>query len=306
MIFEPPRQALAGWFSFKRHMKTRLTILILSGLSGSGKSTALHALEDRGFYCVDNLPILLLPMFVELCERSSFDVSRAALVMDVRERNFLKDFQPTLEKLRSAGHAPKLIFLECSDDVLVQRFSETRRQHPLSEGGMVLDGIKRERQVLKEIKCLADHVIDTTQLNVHELKIIIEKQFQDLAPRTMILTILSFGFKYGVPHESDIVIDVRFLPNPHFIAGLKPLTGNDEQVAGYVFSSGESCEFMNKLKDFLSFQLPLFEREGKSYVTVAIGCTGGRHRSVAVANSLRDFFLLDRPGVIVQHRDIEK
>jgi len=287
-------------------MEKTIDIIIVSGLSGSGKSTALHTLEDLGFYCVDNLPILLLPMFVELCQSSSFDISRAALVMDVRERNFLKDFQPTLEKLRAAHHAPKLIFMECSDAVLVQRFSETRRHHPLSEGGMVLDGIKRERLMLKDIKELADHIVDTTEWNVHELKSIFEKQFQDISRRTMTLTFLTFGFKYGVPHESDIVIDVRFLPNPHFIAELKPCTGNDEQVARYVFSRSESLEFMEKLKDFLSFQLPLFEREGKSYLTVAIGCTGGRHRSVAVANSLKDFFQIHRPGVTVQHRDIER
>jgi UPF0042 nucleotide-binding protein len=283
-----------------------MDIIILSGLSGSGKSTALHTLEDLGFYCVDNLPILLLPMFVELCQSSSFDISRSALVMDVRERHFLKDFQPTLEKLRAAHHAPALIFLECSDAVLVQRFSETRRQHPLSEGGMVLDGIKRERQMLTDIKSLADHIVDTSEWNVHELKSIIEKQFKNISQRDMTLTFLTFGFKYGVPHEADIVIDVRFLPNPHFIPELKPCTGDDEPVSLYVFSRPEAQEFMMRLKDFLSFQLPLFEREGKSYLTVAIGCTGGRHRSVAVGNSLKDFFLQRRPGVIVQHRDIDR
>jgi UPF0042 nucleotide-binding protein len=287
-------------------MEKTIDIIIVSGLSGSGKSTALHTLEDLGFYCVDNLPILLLPMFVELCRSSSFEISRAALVMDVRERNFLRDFQPTLKKLSDAQHSPVLIFLECSDAVLVQRFSETRRQHPLSEGGMVLDGIKRERLMLKDIKDMADHIVDTTKWNVHELKSIFEKQFQGISKRKMTLTFLAFGFKYGLPNESDIVIDVRFLPNPHFVPELKSCTGNDEPIASYVFSRAESREFMQKLKEFLSFQLPLFEREGKSYLTVAIGCTGGRHRSVAVANSLREFFLLTRPGVIVQHRDIER
>lgn len=283
-----------------------MDIIIVSGLSGSGKSTALRTLEDLGFYCVDNLPILLLPMFVDLCQSSTFEISRAALVMDVRERNFLKDFEPTLQKLRDAHHSPVLIFLECSNDVLVQRFSETRRQHPLSEGGTVLDGIRRERQLLSGIKSLAEHSVDTTQLNVHELKSIFEKQFRAISHRTMALTFLSFGFKYGVPHESDIVLDVRFLPNPHFVAELKPYPGYDDRVARYVFGRSESKAYMDRVKDFLAFQLPLFEREGKSYLTVAIGCTGGRHRSVAVANSLRDFFHRSRPDVNVQHRDIEK
>ena len=278
-------------------MAKTIDIIILSGLSGSGKSTALHTLEDLGYFCVDNLPILLLPMFTELCQSSSFDIARAALVMDVRERNFLKDFQPTLQKLRQAHHAPVLFFLECSDAVLVQRFSETRRQHPLSEGGMVLDGIIRERLILKEIKSMADSIIDTSEWNVHELKKAIEKHFDGISKRDMALTFLSFGFKYGVPHEADIVIDVRFMPNPYFVPELKNRTGNDDSVIQYVLGRQEAREFVERLQDFLLFQLPLFEREGKSYLTVAIGCTGGRHRSVAVANTLKSFFLHHRPGV---------
>jgi len=287
-------------------MAKTIDIIILSGLSGSGKSTALHTLEDLGYFCVDNLPILLLPMFTELCQSSSFDIARAALVMDVRERNFLKDFQPTLQKLRQAHHAPVLFFLECSDAVLVQRFSETRRQHPLSEGGMVLDGIIRERLILKEIKSMADSIIDTSEWNVHELKKAIEKHFDGISKRDMALTFLSFGFKYGVPHEADIVIDVRFMPNPYFVPELKNRTGNDDSVIQYVFGRQEAREFVERLQDFLLFQLPLFEREGKSYLTVAIGCTGGRHRSVAVANTLKSFFLQHRPGVSAQHRDIDQ
>ena len=287
-------------------MAKTIDIIILSGLSGSGKSTALHTLEDLGYFCVDNLPILLLPMFTELCQSSSFDIARAALVMDVRERNFLKDFQPTLQKLRQAHHAPVLFFLECSDAVLVQRFSETRRQHPLSEGGMVLDGIIRERLILKEIKSMADSIIDTSEWNVHELKKAIEKHFDGISKRDMALTFLSFGFKYGVPHEADIVIDVRFMPNPYFVPELKNRTGNDDSVIQYVLGRQEAREFVERLQDFLLFQLPLFEREGKSYLTVAIGCTGGRHRSVAVANTLKSFFLHHRPGVSAQHRDIDQ
>jgi len=287
-------------------MAKTIDIIILSGLSGSGKSTALHTLEDLGYFCVDNLPILLLPKFIELCQSSSFDITRAALVMDVRERNFLKEFRPTLQKLRQAHYAPVLFFLDCSDAVLVQRFSETRRQHPLSEGGMVLDGITRERSMLKEIRSMADSIIDTSEWNVHELKEAIEKHFDGISKRDMALTFLSFGFKYGVPHEADIVIDVRFMPNPFFVPELKNRSGNDAPVIQYVLSRQEAREFVERLRDFLLFQLPLFEREGKSYLTVAIGCTGGKHRSVAVANILKDFFLNHRPGVSSQHRDIDK
>lgn len=287
-------------------MAKKIDIIILSGLSGSGKSTALHTLEDLGFFCIDNLPILLLPMFIDLCQSSTFDISRVALVMDIRERNFLKDFQPTLENIRKAQHAPVLIFLECADTVLVQRFSETRRHHPLSDGGRVLDGISRERSMLKEIKSMADRIIDTSEWNVHELKKTIEKYFNGISKRDMSLTFLSFGFKYGLPHEADIVIDVRFMQNPYFVPELKNLTGNDVPVAQYVLSRHEAREFVYRFQAFLSFQLPLFEREGKSYLTVAIGCTGGKHRSVAVANIFKNFFLLHRPNVCAQHRDIDK
>jgi UPF0042 nucleotide-binding protein len=287
-------------------MAKKTDIIILSGLSGSGKSTALRTLEDLGFFCVDNLPILLLPMFIELCQSSSFEISRVALVMDVRERNFLKDFKHTYEKLLREHHTPVLIFLECEDAILVQRFSETRRQHPLSEGGTVLDGITRERSILREIKSMSDYIVDTSEWNIHELKKTIEDYFQGISKREMNLTLLSFGFKYGVPHEADIVIDVRFMPNPHFVPELKSHTGNEDSVMRYVVSRPEAREFVDRLCDFLSFQLPLFEREGKSYLTVAIGCTGGRHRSVAVVNMLRTFFLQHRPGVYAQHRDIDK
>jgi UPF0042 nucleotide-binding protein len=263
-------------------------------------------LEDLGFFCVDNLPILLLPMFIELCQSSTFEISRVALVMDVRERNFLKDFKHTFERLLHEHHAPVLIFLECEDSILVQRFSETRRQHPLSEGGTVLDGIMRERSMLKEIKSLSDHIVDTSEWNIHELKKTIEDYFHGISKRDMTLTFLSFGFKYGVPHEADIVIDVRFMPNPHFVPELKNLTGNDESVMQYVLSRQDAREFVDRLRDFLFFQLPLFEREGKSYLTVAIGCTGGKHRSVALVNILKAFFLEHRPGVYAQHRDIDK
>jgi UPF0042 nucleotide-binding protein len=281
-------------------------IIIISGLSGSGKSTALKTLEDLGFYCVDNLPIILLPEFIELCQSSSYDMTRAALGMDVRERTFLKAFQPTLEKLRNEGYRIELIFLECSDEILIQRFSETRRQHPLSDSESVLEGIKRERELLKEIKAVSDRILDTSELNVHQLRNIFQEYFVEISKSDMAITFMSFGFKYGVPHDIDLVFDVRFLPNPYFVRGLKHLDGNDEKVASYIFSRPEAKVFLEKLIDFLSFQLPLFEREGKSYLTVAFGCTGGKHRSVAIASYLKKCFLKGRDRVHVLHRDLEK
>lgn len=283
-----------------------INIIIISGLSGSGKSTALRTLEDIGFYCVDNLPIILLPQFVELCRSSSDDIARVALVVDVREGTFLKDYRSTLEKLKSEGYRIELIFLECSDDKLIQRFSETRRHHPLSERGSVAEGIKLERDMLKEMKLQADRIIDSSEMNVHQLRNIFQDFYERFSKSDMVITFLSFGFRHGVPHDSDIVFDVRFLPNPYFSRELKNLDGNDDRVAEYVFSRSETKVYLEKLKDFLSFQMPLFEREGKSYLTVAVGCTGGRHRSVAIVNYLRSLFSEGKHKVYVRHRDLTK
>lgn len=285
-------------------MAKEINVIIISGISGSGKSTVLKTLEDLGFFCVDNLPILLLPKFIELCNSSSDDISKVALVMDVRERTFLKEYKPTLERMRSDNCRIELIFLECSDNSLLQRFSETRRHHPLSDGGSVLVDIKREREILKDIKAEADRIIDTSDLNVHQLRQTIEEYFVSVSRRDMVITFMSFGYKYGIPHEADIVFDVRFLPNPYFVRDLKELDGNDEQVTAYIFNRPETHAFLEKLKDLLSFQIPLFEREGKSYLTVAAGCTGGRHRSVAIANHLKNYFAQKRQQVYVLHRDL--
>jgi len=281
-----------------------VSIIIISGLSGSGKSTALRTLEDLGFFCIDNLPILLLPKFIDLCQSSSDDISRVALVVDARSRVFLDKFESTLKRLENKGYNIKLIFLECSDDVLIQRFSETRRHHPSVDGGSVLDGVKAEREMLAEMKRQADSVIDTTDLNVHQLTKICEEYFEDFSKRNMAITFMSFGFKYGVPHSADIVLDVRFLPNPYFVEELKELTGKDETVVDYIFNSSETKKFLEMTENFLSFQIPLFEREGKSYLTVAVGCTGGRHRSVAVAGYLKDVFSQGRERVFVRNREL--
>lgn len=279
-------------------------IIILSGLSGSGKSTALRTLEDLGFFCIDNLPIQLLPVFVELCQSSSEDISRIALVVDARSRVFLNPFQTTMQEMHQKGYDIKLIFLDCSDDILVKRFSETRRQHPFAEGGAVNDGIRAERKFLEEIKRDADTVFDTSDLNVHQLRSLFEEYFEGFAKREMVITFMSFGFKYGVPHNVDIVLDVRFLPNPYFVEPLKNLTGTDVPVIDYIFNSEETKTYLQMTEDYLSYQIPLFEREGKSYLTIAVGCTGGRHRSVAVASYLKKLFSRGRHRVYLRNREI--
>jgi UPF0042 nucleotide-binding protein len=283
-----------------------IIITIISGLSGSGKSTALNTLEDLGFFCVDNLPVLLLPKFIELCQSSINDISKIGLVMDVREREFLREYPDMLELLKAEGYRIELIFLDSSDDVLIQRFSETRRQHPLGEGGSILDGIRMEREQLSALKSRADKIIDTSALTVHELRTLLENYFQQLSTRTMNITFMSFGFKNGVPHDVDMILDVRFLPNPHFVRELKDLDGTDPRVAEYVSRSPETQRYLEKLKDFLAFQLPLFEREGKTYLTIAIGCTGGRHRSIVITNYLREIFSDGKYQVHATHRDIKK
>ena len=283
-----------------------LRIIIISGLSGSGKSTALKTLEDLGFFCVDNLPVLLLPKFIELCQGSIHDVSKIGLVMDVREREFLAEYPRMLGLLKAEGYHIELIFLECSDELLIQRFSETRRQHPLSDEGSVAEGIQAEREKLGELKALADKIIDTSELTVHQLRMLLEDYFQQLATRSMHITFMSFGFKHGVPHDIDMLFDVRFLPNPYFVSELKDLEGTDRRVADYVLRSAETRVYVQKLQDFISFQIPLFEREGKTYLTIAIGCTGGRHRSVVIADYLQQLFPRETYDVYINHRDLKK
>jgi len=287
-------------------MAKDITVTIISGLSGSGKSTVLNTLEDLGFFCIDNLPVLLLPKFIELCESSSDDISKIGLVIDVRERTFLNEFHPILKSLRESGHYIDVIFLECSDEALLKRFSETRRQHPLHNGRSVLEDITKERALLANLRASADKIIDTSTLNVHELRHLIEDYFMRMAQRMMTITLLSFGYKFGIPHEADIVHDVRFLPNPFFVPELRSFDGRDERIKTYIFSRNEAREFIDRFIALLSFQIPLFEREGKSYLTIAVGCTGGRHRSVAVVEKLYDFFSPQRQRVFVMHRDLER
>lgn len=296
---------------------TRPTVVVVSGLSGAGKSQALHALEDLGFFCVDNLPTLLAPQAVALCERG--EMTRVALGIDVRVRAFLGEVGNVLQLLEAGGQRDlHVLFLDASDETLLHRFSETRRPHPLSaeagasgsEGALaVLDGVRVERERLAPLRARATRVIDTTNTSVHELRRILVAHFGPASrggPR-MVTRIVSFGFKYGTPVDADVVLDVRFLDNPYFVPDLKPMTGLDPPVASYVLGAADTREFLRHTRGLLEYVVPRYEREGKSYLTIAIGCTGGRHRSVAIAEALgRDLSATVGASIRVLHRDIHR
>ncbi len=282
-------------------------VVILTGVSGSGKSTALRALEDAGFYCVDNLPIVFLEKLLELSGHTAGEVSRIALVVDAREGRFLGDAPRVIQEVRQKGNDVQVLFLDASDDSLVRRYSETRRRHPLAgEGGSVPDGIAAERRALAELKVVADEVIDTTTLNVHELKRLVARRFLPGGGTRLGVTVVSFGFRFGIPTHADMVLDVRFLPNPFFVPELKALPGTDPRVAGFVLGQPDARTFLERLGDMLGFLLPRSRAEGKSYLTVAIGCTGGKHRSVALAAALAERLEAAGQPVRLWHRDVEK
>lgn len=279
--------------------------LVLTGLAGAGKSQAIHALEDLGYFCVDNLPTSLLPDLARFAENEGAGGRLTAVVVDVRDPQFLDEFPKMLTDLRRRPSlVTSLIFLEADDGILVQRFSETRRPHPLAADQAAIDGITRERTAIAQIKQMADRVVDTSDLTVHELR----RAFMDLSrvgvDTPLVVTVLSFGFKHGVPPEADMLLDVRFLPNPHFVPELRPLTGRDQAVRDYLDNAEATRLFLDKTTDLLRFLIPRYAGEGKSYLTVAIGCTGGRHRSIAVAESLRRR-LAEQEGVRLRlkHRD---
>lgn len=279
-----------------------MKVVIVTGVSGAGKSTGLRALEDLGFYCADNLPMPLLPKFIELLGARE-EIARAALVVDARSGDFLDDATPVLSALRAAGHQVEVLFLDAPDDALLRRFSETRRRHPLA-GGNVREGIAEERKCLEPLRAEANQIIDTRDLTVHGLRALVLERFGRAESR-LAVTLLSFGFKHGLPTEADIVLDVRFLPNPFFIEGLSGQTGQDEPVRRFVLDNPETRLLLAKAEDLLSLCLAAFEREGKSYATVAIGCTGGRHRSVAVAAELGRR-LGNVASIQVRHRDLDR
>lgn len=282
-------------------------VIIVSGLSGSGKSCAIKALEDMGYFCVDNLPTALIPKFVELCAHSDRGIQMAALGIDIREVEFFGNFTALCDELKAAGHDIEVLFLESSDEALVRRFSETRRPHPLSRGGPLVEAIRLERELMEEIKKKADRVLDTTNISVHQLRESVLKLYHPkTAGSRLTVSVLSFGFKYGAPYDADLVFDVRFLPNPNFVPELKELTGQDPKVREYVKGKEETQGFLARLSSLLDYLLPLYEKEGKSYLTIAVGCTGGRHRSVAVAESLKESLGSMGADILVRHRDIDK
>jgi UPF0042 nucleotide-binding protein len=282
------------------------SFVIITGLSGSGKGTFLRALEDRGFFCVDNLPVSLVGKFYEL-SRKSEEKAKVALVTDVREGQALRQLPETYAELKKeAGAEASLWFLEASNAALVRRFSETRRPHPLDSSRPVLENIARERELLGPVRSIADRILDTSPFNIHELRQHVLSLFEEEDVTHLLVSLVSFGFKYGVPIDSDLVFDVRFLPNPNFVADLKPLTGADAPVIEYMNAQEGTAAFLDHLYGFLDFLIPQYEKEGKSYVTIAIGCTGGRHRSVFITNSLATHFRAQNLRVKVTHRDSEK
>jgi RNase adapter protein RapZ len=286
--------------------KTSARFIVLTGLSGSGKSQAIRALEDLGYFCVDNLPTTLIPTLAGLVRREG--ISRVAIVVDIREKNFLAEFPKTFKKLRAMkGLNPALIFLEATHDTLVRRFSETRRPHPLAPDKSAAEGIRAERKQMNAVRAMADQVIDTSELTVHQLR----QAFASFSGVTrdektkLPVTLVSFGFKHGIPVDADLVFDVRFLPNPHFVPRLRPKTGKDREVVSFMEGHAATSEMLERLTELLKFLIPQYVAEGKSYLTIAIGCTGGRHRSVMIAEALKKT-IAGMPGarVRVQHRDI--
>lgn len=288
-------------------MTDGLNIIIVTGLSGSGKSVAIRALEDNGFFCIDNLPALLIPTFIDLCDGYREEIKRIALGVDLRGGQFLQSWPKVLAEIRAAGHHVQILFFDAADEVLLRRFNETRRPHPLAGQGSIPEGITRERKALEGMRELADKVIDTSELNVHQLKREMEQQFCETPnSRRMNVLLTSFGYKYGIPHDADLILDVRFLPNPYFVNELRGKTGLDPEVEEYVMKEKQTRAFLDRLYALLEFTLPLYEREGKSSLTLALGCTGGRHRSIVLVQELQKRLGGDKFRILVKHRDIEK
>ncbi len=284
-----------------------LRVVIITGLSGSGKSTALRALEDIGFFCVDNLPVVLLPKFLDITIVSSPKIDRVAMVMDLREKSFLEKYCRIFGKLKERGFKIEILFLEASDDTLLRRFSETRRNHPLSEKGSIIDGIMLEKEKLLPLRKMAERIIDTSSANVHQLKDIVQRYFLPSSEyKRMIISISSFGYRYGLPADADLVFDVRFLPNPYFVEELKEHDGHNSEVTKFVLKNRESKNFLLKILDLLSMLIPLYDKEGKARLNIAIGCTGGRHRSVVMANELSSRLSKMKYRIYLNHRDIAK
>ena len=285
-----------------------MRFIIVTGLSGAGKSEATNTLEDMGYFCVDNLPPKLIKKFAEVCKQSQGSIDKVALVMDIRGGIFFDDLFESLSELSREQFQYEILFLDTSDEVLVKRFKEKRRSHPLAPGGRVITGIELERQKLREVKDKADVIIDTSKYAIKDLREEMARKFGDkeMPEKQMASTILSFGFKYGIPVDSDLVFDVRFIPNPFYIPELKPFSGNDEPVKNYVMDQIETQTFLEKANDMFEFLIPNYQKEGKIQLIISIGCTGGRHRSVAIANSIYETLHSNNHDVYVEHRDIKE
>jgi UPF0042 nucleotide-binding protein len=289
----------------RKSRKQGRQLVILTGLSGSGKSTVLKAFEDMGFYCVDNLPVELIPIFAELHAAGEGDFARAALLVDAREGLQLEKLPGLLRHLRRE-HPITLVFIEANEDALLRRYSETRRPHPLGKDFSVRESLHHERVLMDPIRKLADVVIDSSQFNVHELRQFVNERFRSESKRPMLVSLVSFGFKFGVPTDADLMFDVRFLPNPHFVPKLRPFTGKDPQVRRYIRSFPQTGEFLRRMQGLLTYLIPHYIEEGKSYLTIAFGCTGGKHRSVMMAESMKQSLEKRGCATRVVHRDINK
>jgi UPF0042 nucleotide-binding protein len=290
-----------------RNAPPGLHLVVVSGLSGSGKSHALKCLEDCGYFCVDNLPPALIPTFVDLCNQQGGEIRNVALGIDIRERVFFTDLMGILDRVKAMGHSVDLVFLEAKEEVLVRRFSESRRPHPMLPQLPVLEGVRFEKDRMAELRRGADRIIDTSDLTVHELRELLSRQFRRSGvPKRLTVAIITFGYKFGVPYDIDLLFDVRFLRNPFFVPELKPLSGEDPRVRAYVLDDPEAIQFLRLVEEMFKFLVPLYEREQRSYLTIAVGCTGGRHRSVAVASRLKESLAALGYQVTLTHRDLLK
>ncbi|PIV82682.1 MAG: RNase adapter RapZ [Nitrospirae bacterium CG_4_10_14_3_um_filter_53_41] len=286
--------------------KQTLKLAIISGISGSGKSTTIHQFEDMGFFCVDNIPMELIPKFLELCVKSGSEIEKVAVVVDIREKKFLKRYNDVLSDIRKNGFEYQVLFLDASDEVLLRRFKETRRRHPLAETS-VLEGLALEREMLADVKASSDLVIDTSDYSIHGLRDVLRKQFEStIRSRRISISLVAFGFKYGIVYDADMIFDLRFLPNPFFVDTLRDRTGKDPEVVRYVFDRKETQEYLTRFYEFLDYLLPLFVQEGKSYLTLGFGCTGGRHRSVVVVDNVKKHLEEKGYKTSVRYRDIER
>ncbi|AHF11045.1 MULTISPECIES: RNase adapter RapZ [Dehalobacter] len=283
-----------------------LKLVIITGLSGAGKTQALQSMEDLGFFCVDNLPPSLIEKFVDLCAQSQGKIDKAAIVCDLRGGDFFSSLNQALEDLQEAGYQYEILFLEASDDVLVNRYKESRRRHPVSPKGNVLEGIHKERQYLADLRGDASKIIDSSDLTTVQMKEKIRNLFgKEYDPARMSVSVVSFGFKFGIPLDADTIIDVRFLPNPYYLKELKPLNGKDKEVRDYVLLNPTTADFIGRFFHMLEFILPLYLKEGKSHLVIGIGCTGGQHRSVAIAEKTAEFLQMNNYSCVINHRDIK-